>query len=810
MPPDLALGRRQRFMPAMTLMTGVAVFAALLFLSSVTGQAVEQARTDPPPAASAAIPLAEVAKQAMEASILLSKLSTHASPSPDIERMRGSLPKAIEEIALELRLTKSLLKGRPTLVTLQEQQDLWRKRHLDLSKAMNLLGQRATLLQDVLSRLATLEKSWNETLVAAQAEEISGPVIQEIQAVLAGIAGTKKSLQERHAFLMDLQSRIAQAGSQAANALAEVTEAERKAVKEFFSRQALLPWSTELWKGALADSPARIRQVAAERWADIVQYATNPARGVLLHCAIFVVLALFFGAGRMRFRGWAASEDISTPAATVFNHPFSASLFVALYIATSYLLAPSTTVREIFVVLLLVPTIRLLRPVVSQRLAQGLYAAAILFALDSFRRAFAGVPILEQGILVVEILLAMAALGWELNFGDLRRPNGLRALAWFILTVLAIGLTAAVLGYTLLAGILAPAIFVSAVLAAILYAAFRVLAGMVSLALRGWPLRLLKAVQHHSERIERGISRVLFWLAVAAWLYRSLNYIGLFESVFSFGEAILEARLERGSISVSVADVLAFGLTLWFSYLLSALIRFLLQEDVYPRKGVSRGASYAISSLLHYVILALGVVVGLGLLGVDLTRLTVLAGAFGVGLGFGLQSVVNNFVSGLILLFERPIHVGDTIEVGSLSCEIQRIGIRSSIVRTNTGAEIIIPNAQLATEQVTNWTLSDRRRRIDLPVGVNYGANPRKVIEVIESVARAHPRVLKEPGPQGLFVGYGDSSINFELRAWTDEVTSWFQTRSDLAVAVYDAIQAAGMSFPFPQREVRLVGTSER
>ena len=220
--------------------------------------------------------------------------------------------------------------------------------------------------------------------------------------------------------------------------------------------------------------------------------------------------------------------------------------------------------------------------------------------------------------------------------------------------------------------------------------------------------------------------------------------------------------------------------------------------------GSRTGQSYAVSSLLNYAILAIGFVVALAVLGLDMTKMTVLAGAFGVGIGFGLQSVVNNFVSGLILLFERPIHVGDTVQVGSLQGRVRRIGIRASIVRTMQGAEIIVPNAQLITEQVTNWTLSDQLRRIDLPVGVNYGAAPKKVIDLLESLARAHPQVLQNPAPRALFMSYGDSSINFELRAWTEYSNSQ-QVHSDLTVAIYDAVYAAGMSFPFPQREVRVL-----
>jgi small-conductance mechanosensitive channel len=166
---------------------------------------------------------------------------------------------------------------------------------------------------------------------------------------------------------------------------------------------------------------------------------------------------------------------------------------------------------------------------------------------------------------------------------------------------------------------------------------------------------------------------------------------------------------------------------------------------------------------------------------------------------------VNNFVSGLILLFEQPINVGDVVEVGNLSGEVSRIGIRSSTVRTWQGAEIIVPNAQLVTDRVTNWTLSDRTRRIDLPVGVDYGSAPERVVEVLEAVARAHPRIMQDPPPQAVFSAFGESSIHFELRAWTSRFEGWPTLQTELAAAVYAALHAAGMSFPFPQREVRLL-----
>ena len=476
----------------------------------------------------------------------------------------------------------------------------------------------------------------------------------------------------------------------------------------------------------------------------------------------------------------------------------------------------SATVKAMSMILAIAPMIRLTRPVIDPRLVPGLFILWALFALDAIRQAFAGAPLIGQAILVLEALVGIAVLGWSLLFGHLRRvaarasgsdrTGALRVTAGLVLFILACALIAGVLGYLRLSRILTSEIIAGGIMALALYASVRVLGGIVAFALRVWPLRLLHMVQHHRDLLERRAHKLFVWIAVVIWAGRSLDYVGLLQPALALGSAILATNLERGSISISVADIIAFFLTVWIAYLLSALIRFVLKEDVYPRIGIQRGASYAASSLINYVILALGFVIALGVIGVSLTKMTVLAGAFGVGIGFGLQSVVNNFVSGLILLFERPIHVGDTVEVGDLLGEVRRIGIRASVVRTWHGSDIIVPNADLISKQVTNWTLSDRLRRIDLDVGINYSADPKEVISVLENVARKHPDILQSPPPQGLFTGYGDSSMNFELRAWTDKFDEWPRVKSDLAVALYDAAHAAGMSFPFPQREVRVLG----
>jgi potassium-dependent mechanosensitive channel len=203
---------------------------------------------------------------------------------------------------------------------------------------------------------------------------------------------------------------------------------------------------------------------------------------------------------------------------------------------------------------------------------------------------------------------------------------------------------------------------------------------------------------------------------------------------------------------------------------------------------LARGIPYAISTILHYLVLLLGFFIALGALGIDLTKVTLLAGAFTVGIGFGLQNVINNFVSGLILLFERPIKVGDVIEAGGNVGEVSRIGIRASIIRTADGSEVIVPNGSLISSQVTNWTFSDRQRAIEISVNVAGGADPQRVVELLKRTATAQSGVSKEPLPQVYVTNFTAGSVTFQLRAWTDRHEDWTQLRSDLAVAANEAL----------------------
>jgi len=205
------------------------------------------------------------------------------------------------------------------------------------------------------------------------------------------------------------------------------------------------------------------------------------------------------------------------------------------------------------------------------------------------------------------------------------------------------------------------------------------------------------------------------------------------------------------------------------------------------------------------VVLIIGAVIAMQNAGIDLSALAVFAGAIGVGLGFGLQDIAKNFVSGIILLLERPIEIGDRVEVGKVAGSVRQIRARSTTVVTNDNIAIIIPNSKFVSDTVVNWSHGDPKVRFRIPIGVAYGSDIDKVTALLLEIARRHPHALKDPEPKVYFDGFGDSSLNFELGVWTEEMTFRPRSfRSDLNLAIEKAFRENGIEIPFPQRDIHL------
>ncbi|HEY5042025.1 MAG TPA: mechanosensitive ion channel domain-containing protein [Verrucomicrobiae bacterium] len=275
--------------------------------------------------------------------------------------------------------------------------------------------------------------------------------------------------------------------------------------------------------------------------------------------------------------------------------------------------------------------------------------------------------------------------------------------------------------------------------------------------------------------------------------------------VGEFDKILNHPLFDVGKTPFTLWTVLAILFWLVLVLLVSFLMRRFVVQRLLKRTRFDPSLQYAIHKITGYVFITLGFFIALQVNHVDLSSLAVIAGAVGVGVGFGLQNIINNFVSGLIILAERPITIGDRIEVGTVAGQVTRISLRSTIVVTNDNISIIVPNSDFISHAVTNWSHGDPRVRMRLSVGVAYGTDPEKLKSLLLEVAQGHPKVLADPPPDVFFSGFGDSSLNFELAVWTAEMSSKPRRfRSELYYAIEKKLRENKIEIPFPQRDLHL------
>jgi small-conductance mechanosensitive channel len=762
----------------------------------------------------------EISVRSEEVVASLKALDERLATTAELASIEARLPTVTDRIQRQLTDTQRLLDSEPTLAMLTNLADAWRGIATDLASWSDLLTREATVIEGELDRLNRLADQWTRTREEARRSQAPSTVLQRIDLTITAIGLSRNTALTRRAYILSLQARVAQELALVQDAQARVARARGMDLSMLFRRD-----SPPVWRDA-ERGPVPWREVPAKLWAGVVsegallaQVMADRQERAIVHVFVFVALLIFLGIGHRRARDWSEDDPQLARVAQIFQVPISAALVLAL-MATFWLYPrPPLVLRNVVALLMLVPVIRILRRLTAPTPPIGFFALGAFFLVNRVRELALHVPGLEQRIFVLEMLVAVAVVMIERALVRRRAPAPETAtppmpsssrvvvpppLLWIGLLALLVALGLGAAGYMPIARLIGDGVLRSGYSAMLLYAAVRVADGLLAWALRSWPLVGLQMVRRHPALLERRVLRLLRWAAMFLWVASTLDAVSLLDPVRDFLYGSLGASVTRGALTISLGDVLAFVITVTLAFLASRFVRFVLEEDIYPRLSLARGLPYALSVLIHYAILLLGFLLAVAALGVDMNRVTFLTGAFGVGVGFGLQSVVNNFVSGIILLLERPIQVGDAIQLGDLEGNVRRIGIRSTTVRTWQGAEVIVPNATLISDRVTNWTLSDRRRRIDLPIGVAYGSDPERVLDLLRATALTVPGVIPEPAPLALFKNFGDSALDFEVRAWTDRFEDWLIIKSRLGVAVNAAFKDAGIAIPFPQRDVTI------
>jgi hypothetical protein len=706
----------------------IGLFIILALVSSGGSALGQQASVLPakPSSAPTPIPLADVPLEAQSALDSLKEIDASVSRDQSTaDVIARTLSDLTSEIDPRIGEDTRLLRASPSLDMLYRIKLTWQNFDDKLSALARELTQRAISLSEELAGLNQLNKTWQQTLQSAKQPEAPPPVLQSVQSVVDSIEQTRQATESCRAQVLTLQNRLSEKETRVRRALSSAEQSQILALKSLLVRDSPPIWSGE------TDLGREWEKQSGESFFSQLKASTAFSKRLpftfLIHALLIVVIATALHWMRRRIRKLAEEKPDLQRAVPIFDLPVSTAFVLSFLISPSIYPQAPRLIQAIIGTVALIPTVVILRRLLERNSYPILNALVIMYFVGQLRVLAASLPELARLLFLGQMLGGSVFLVWLLRSRHLRttaaETNGrfsqaVRAIAKIGLILLAAAFLANIFGYVNLGNLVGIIFLTSIYVAAVLYTAIRILEGLIIIALQVRPLGSLRVVSLHRSMLQRRTFHVLEFLAFLFWLHLMLNFFGLLSPLIATTEAALNANLVIGSFSISLGRILALLIAVWASFLVSKFLRFLLEEDVYHHFHLERGIPYAISTMLHYVILLLGFFIGLGALGIDLTKITILAGAFSVGIGFGLQNVINNFVSGLILLFERPIKVGDVIEVGGNVGEVTRIGIRASVIRTADGSEVIVPNGSLISSQVTNWTFSDRQRVVEVSVSV--------------------------------------------------------------------------------------------
>ena len=760
----------------------------------------------------AVIPIIEISDRAQETRIALNKISTNLEPAADILTIKQQLPTFLHSMKSKRSRWFYESLNRLTTRKLQQLSQEWNILLGKLNGWENKLAKRSKTLEEDGKQLEEMAGLWQLTSESAIGEETPKAIRERVKSTLDKIKDIKTRLLEDMKVTLTFRDQISVQQLKIAKLIGLIKDAEAQSRKQLFVRDSLPLWKTFQAGEDILNFGSQIRDSSTNALQmNTVYFQANKGR-LSLHIIIFAALLgfmIYFYQRNKRTRLFDEKEESLKASAFFLSCPFSTALLISIFFSIWIYTNPPVAVRELFTLLLLIPVLRLVRGIVASELIRPFYFLTGLFVLVILEEIVGDYVQLQRLLLFLITIIAVPLFAWWLRPGSpiyqIKSRLSYKLAISFSIFMLILLLASLVtnligvfpLGHVLVSGMMAIIYFSVAI-----YVAGQVLEGLVVLLVRRRSAQAFHIVQTYARQMERNAIFFIHLVIYFVWLRMVLRTFGIYQHILDWLWGIVKYELTLGTIEISVGVIFGFFIILTIAFVLARLVRIFLEMEIFPRLQLPRGVPGAISMMVRYTIIGFGFFLAISAIGVNLGKFGLLAGAMGVGLGFGLRNIIENFVSGLILIFERPIQVGDIVEVGDVMGNVLRIGVRSSTVKTFDGSEVIVPNANLISNQVSNWTMSDQRRRIQLPVKIALGNDPHQTLELLLKVAREHQGVLGFSELMATFNGFGDNFLDFTLYYWISE--NILQTKSEVALGVHDIIKEAGIDTPRPKGDFNL------
>ncbi|MDZ7608754.1 MAG: mechanosensitive ion channel [Cyclobacteriaceae bacterium] len=672
---------------------------------------------------------------------------------------------------------------------------------------IRILGNAKITIESILVR-------WEKTDEIAVQQKWIPALLERITTNLGEIKKIAQPLTKNYNELLQKQNELT-------NSLIYLSELESsiQRVREQFFSTVFTFTEPPIWQ-VLSNDPehlsvgTRIKLGVKENLRVIMRFTEIYRKKIYYHVVFTAFLYFILLFTKKEVIKWSDEKKDSNIQSSLFiiNHPLSATVLISILITRVFYPHISDEMMNYFFFLLIYPIISLI-PGIFPSIPKK-YFIFIAFGIIAFQfiELFSEMEVVDRLAMLVLSGLSLLFLGSFLYnrtalANETRQFNWLRSvfLIKMAIAVLIASIILNVLGNTSMAGILVDGAFTMVFGGLIIISALKVVRSLFSLVLQYSHISTMNIVLNHSAQVKANAFRLFNLTAWFFWIIRVLKSYMIFDPLYLWVSNILGRQWHLGSLNFTLGSILAFFIAIWVTILISRFIRFILQEEIFTHFQMGRGVPGAISMIIRLSLIVIGFVIALGAAKIDFSSITIIIGALGVGIGFGLQNIFNNLVSGLILVFERPIQVGDVIQISTLSItgEVKEIGFRASIIRSFDGAEVVVPNGNLISNDMINWTLSDNKRRQEIIVGVAYGSDTTKVLEILNDVVSHQPLILKNPPPFIIFTGFGDSSLNFKVLFWT-LYDNGLASKSVVGIAIDNAFRKAGIEIPFPQRDLHI------
>ncbi|MCD4665484.1 MAG: mechanosensitive ion channel [Bacteroidales bacterium] len=755
--------------------------------------------------------LSEISTKIEEINNKINKINDKLQPDPKLIEIDSIILQKKEFLQTEQKRTNETL-DQLSLRKIDDVINEWKAYSNELKNYRSTIIKKAEELESNIEYLSITIKTWELTNKTIKEQKGPAETQSRVREEIAGLKSIEKKIRKKQDQIFKLQNNITDLILLTDQMINILEKEQLNWQSEYFRQDSPALWNTSDTTFQRSQFKDSFSFTLKGNIKTIKVFVKNNSGGLYLQLFIFIALVLIFYLFHRKIKSTEIPDDDRRMQNVrfIFRHYFSSPVIFTILLSLWIHPDRPGTVTEFLAFILIIPSLILYFKMIGSHLRVYMYVIIGIFIIDEFQLFFGVNMLYSRIVLLIQAIITLWVLYSLINPKSTIRLE-LKGKWWnfvykiapiFFIFIIA-SIVANLLGYVNLAILLTDTVVNSILFAIALSIVSGITISFLIVLFQTKFFRTLNLVKNHQDLIEKRIALIVRLFVLFLWFKAVLRGLGIYNQVANWFLGLLESSWKIGPATISFGGIINFLMVIVITSIIVKIINVVLEEELFPRIELPRGVPGAISMIVRYFIVGYGIYIALEAAGVKLSSFSLMAGALGVGIGFGLQNIVANFISGLVLAFERPIQNGDTIEIGTLMGDVKNIGVRASTIKTFDGSEVIVPNSNLITHEVTNWTLSDRKRRRDIPVSVAYGNNPREVLALIDKIATDHPAVLKNPKPWATFEGFGESSLNFKVRFWVS-FDIGMTVKSEVAMGIYDALQEAGIQIPFPQQDLHI------